>query len=50
MRLLVIEPGPADLDAMGLGVQAMDGTRMNPVTRQAEHSAASLLAGEAPLG
>jgi NTE family protein len=50
VRLLVIEPGPADLDAMGLGVQAMDGTRMNPVTRQAEHSAASLLAGEAPLG
>ena len=45
-----IEPGADDLDAMGLSLQAMDGTRMEAVTRQAERSAASLLAGEAPLG
>ena len=36
--------------AMGLSIQAMDGTRMEAVTRQAERSAASLLAKEAPLG
>ena len=50
VRLLVIEPGREDLDAMGLSLQAMDGTRMEAVTRQAERTAASLLAGEPPLG
>lgn len=50
VRVLVFEPGPGDLHAMGLSVQAMDGTRMVPVTRQAEQSAASLLATEPPLG
>ena len=50
VRVVVIEPGADDLQAMGLSIQAMDGTRMEAVTRQAERSAASLLAKEAPLG
>ena len=43
-------PAPTTSSAMGLSIQAMDGTRMEAVTRQAERSAASLLAKEAAVG
>ena len=46
MRVLVIEPTADDLEAMGQTVEALDGTRMPAVTRQAQRSAASLLADQ----
>ncbi len=49
VRVVVVEPGPADLDVMGLTTSAMDPRRMAEVTREAEASAASLLVHEAPL-
>jgi NTE family protein len=50
VRVLVIEPTADDLEAMGQTVEALDGTRMPAVTRQAQRSAASLLADQSPLG
>jgi NTE family protein len=50
VRVLVFEPTSDDLDAMGQTVDALDGTRMPAVTRQAQRSAASLLADQPPLG
>ena len=50
VRVLVIEPTADDLEAMGQTVDALDGTRMPAVTRQAQRSAASLLADQPSLG
>jgi NTE family protein len=48
-RILVFEPTPDDLAAMGLSTEALDGRRMPDVTRQAERSAAAVLLEEPPL-